>query len=119
MKRLKLFLILLLTFTLASTPVVSPANAKGEVGISKTEILLGATVPITGPGKRYFQDFFVGARAYFDYLNSKGGIQGRQIRLILKDDQFLPTQVVTQNANLLLQDKVFALFNVITVHAIP
>ena len=108
MKRLVISLVLIFCLT---SPVVSPANAKGEVGISKTEILLGATVPITGPGKRYFQDFFVGARAYFDYLNSKGGIQGRQIRLILKDDQFLPTQVVTQNANLLLQDKVFALFN--------
>jgi ABC-type branched-subunit amino acid transport system substrate-binding protein len=104
-----------ITLIIASlfAPFLAPnyANAQNEAGISKTEIFLGATFPQTGPLSPYFQDFFIGAQAYFDYLNSKGGIQGRKIRLITRDDKGLATIAVTQGSALILADKVFALFN--------
>jgi branched-chain amino acid transport system substrate-binding protein len=106
----RIFISLVLIFCLIS-PVISPANAKNEVGISKTEILLGATNRQNTAITSYPQDFFTGAQAYFDYLNSKGGIQGRKIRLILRDDKGLPQYAVNEASNLLSQDKVFALFN--------
>jgi len=81
------------------------------VGISKTEILLGATTPQNTAIPPYSQDYFTGAQAYFDYLNSRGGIQGRKIRLILRDDKGLPQNALNEAINLLLLDKVFALFN--------
>lgn len=90
---------------------VLPANAAAEEGISKSEILLGASFPQTGPAAPYHQDFFIGAKAYFDYLNSKGGIHGRSIRLILMDDGGGPNKTVSNTASLLMKDKVFALFN--------
>jgi ABC-type branched-subunit amino acid transport system substrate-binding protein len=104
-------IILILTALVASVFVPSSADAKEEVGISKTEITLGASFPQTGAVSPHYQDFFKGAQAYFDYLNSKGGIQGRKIRLILRDDKGLPTLAATHNANLVLKDQVFALFN--------
>lgn len=106
----RIFISLVLIFCLIS-PVISPANAKNEVGISKTEILLGATTQQNNAIPPYSQDFFTGAQAYFDYLNSKGGIQGRKIRLILRDDKGLPQNSLNEAINLLLLDKVFALFN--------
>lgn len=90
---------------------VLPANAQTEEGVSKTEILLGAAFPQTGPLSPHYQDFFAGANAYFDYLNSKGGIYGRKVRLILRDDSGIPSRAVSENAVLLLKEKVFALFN--------
>lgn len=90
---------------------VLPANAQTEEGVSKTEILLGAAFPQTGPLSPHYQDFFAGANAYFDYLNSKGGIYGRKVRLILRDDSGVTSRAVSENAVLLLKEKVFALFN--------
>jgi ABC-type branched-subunit amino acid transport system substrate-binding protein len=111
MKFYKALIKLILASLFVQFLVPNYANAKNEVGISKTEIVLGATFPKTGPLSPYFQDFFTGAQAYFDYVNSKGGIQGRKIRLITRDDKGLPSIAVTQVNALILADKVFALFN--------
>jgi ABC-type branched-subunit amino acid transport system substrate-binding protein len=111
MRFYKAKIILISASIVVSVFVPSLANAKEEVGVSKTEITLGASFPQTGPASPYYQDFFTGAQAYFDYLNSKGGIQGRKIKLILRDDKGLPVIANTHNANLVLKDNVFALFN--------
>lgn len=98
-------------FSLTLTLIQVPADAQTEDGVSKTEILLGAAFPQTGPLSPHYQDFFAGANAYFDYLNSKGGIYGRKVRLILRDDSGVVSRAVSENAILLLKEKVFALFN--------
>ena len=99
------FLVLSLIFS------ALPANAQPEEGISKTEILLGATFPQTGVLSPHYQDFFAGANAYFDYLNSKGGIYGRKVRLILRDDSGNTGRAGFESAALVMTDRVFALFN--------
>jgi ABC-type branched-subunit amino acid transport system substrate-binding protein len=48
-------------------------------------------------------------RAYFDYINANGGVNGRKISLVIRDDKYLPTLAATQTTNLILKDKVFAL----------
>lgn len=96
---------------LSSLTVISPAIAKDEVGVTSSEILLGATVPLTGSFPLYNQDFYQGAQAYFSYLNKSGGIYGRKIRLVLKDDMGIPSKAIAAGQGLILQDKVFALFN--------
>lgn len=90
---------------------VLPANAIAEEGVTKTEILLGASFPQTGALAPYHQDFFIGAKAYFDYLNSKGGIYGRSIRLIMMDDGGSLSKTLPNTSSLLMKDRVFALFN--------
>jgi ABC-type branched-subunit amino acid transport system substrate-binding protein len=47
----------------------------------------------------------------FDYINSLGGINGRKITYKYVDDGYNPTNTVSQTQKLLLQDKVFAIFN--------
>ena len=95
----------------SSLTVTSPAIAKDEVGVTSSEILLGATFPLTGSFSPHYQDFYKGAQAYFSYLNKNGGIYGRKIRLVLKDDGQVPSRAVSAGQGLILQDKVFALFN--------
>jgi ABC-type branched-subunit amino acid transport system substrate-binding protein len=48
-------------------------------------------------------------KAYFDYVNANGGVNGRSINLKVEDDQYVPTQAVAKTNKLLLQDKVMAL----------
>jgi len=110
MKRIQASIAAIVSLVFSIVFSTLPAKAQAEEGVSKSEILLGAAFPQTGPMSPHYQDFFAGANAYFDYMNSQGGIYGRKVRLILRDAGE-PTQAVPANATLLMKDKVFALFN--------
>jgi len=86
-----------------------PAQA-AEVGVSSSEIKLGMTVPMTGAASLGYNKIPGAAQAYFDYLNENGGVYGRKIKLIVKDDKYVPTEAVAKTNELILKDKVMALF---------
>ena len=54
-----------------------------------------------------------GAKAYFDYVNSKGGVNGRKIEYRYYDDAYNPAQTVQLTRRLVEQDRVFAIFNAV------
>jgi len=85
-----------------------PAQAK-EVGVSPTEIKLGMTLPLTGTASLGYNKIPGAAKAYFDYLNANGGINGRKVTLVVKDDRYVPTEAVAKTNELILKDKVMAL----------
>ena len=91
---------------LASTAI--PAHA-AEVGVSATEIKLGMTLPMTGTASLGYNKIPGAAKAYFDYLNANGGVNGRKITLVVKDDRYVPTEAVAKTNELILKDKVMAL----------
>jgi branched-chain amino acid transport system substrate-binding protein len=64
----------------------SSAGAAGTPGVTAHSITIGATVPLTGIASLGYNEVAKAARAVFDYMNSKGGVNGRQIHYILKDD---------------------------------
>jgi len=85
-----------------------PAQA-AEVGVTSTQIKLGMTVPMTGTASLGYNKIPGAAKAYFDYLNDNGGIYGRKITLVVKDDRYVPTEAVSKTNELILKDKVMAL----------
>ena len=89
-----------------------PAQAftpKSEIGVSAREIKLGITIPMTGAASPGYNKVPAAMKAYFDYVNANGGVNGRKITLVVKDDQYVPTQAVSKTNELILKDKVFAL----------
>jgi ABC-type branched-subunit amino acid transport system substrate-binding protein len=84
-----------------------PANAVD--GVSATEIKLGITVPQTGPASTGYNKVAPAMKAYFDYINANGGVYGRKINLIIKDDGYKTQAAIDATNDLLLQEKVFAL----------
>lgn len=91
---------------LAATAI--PAQAR-EVGVSSSEIKLGMTLPMTGTASLGYNKIPGAAKAYFDYLNANGGVNGRKITLVVKDDRYVPTEAVARTNELILKDKVMAL----------
>jgi branched-chain amino acid transport system substrate-binding protein len=83
-----------------------------EPGVTAGEVLLGGTVPLSGEAAA-FGSVGPGAKAYFDYVNAKGGVNGRRIRYVFYDDAYNPAQTVQLTRKLVEQDRVFALFNVV------
>lgn len=94
---------------LAAVGMAGAAQA-ADPGVSKTEVVIGTTTPLTGPAAPGYKDIPAAAQAYFDYVNKSGGINGRQIKLVVKDDQYNPAATVTKTNELILNDKIFAMY---------
>jgi ABC-type branched-subunit amino acid transport system substrate-binding protein len=87
------------------------ASVPGDTpGVTPTQVLLGGTVPLSGPASP-FGVVGEGANAYFKYVNAHGGVNGRSIKYIYRDDGYDPSRTVDQTRELVQQDKVSAIFN--------
>ena len=85
-----------------------PAQA-ATPGVTASEIKLGISSPLTGSAGLSYGKVPGAMKAYFNYINANGGVYGRKITLISRDDKYLPTLAATQTTNLVLKDNVFAL----------
>jgi branched-chain amino acid transport system substrate-binding protein len=85
------------------------ARPTSDPGVTATGVLLGGTVPLTGEAAA-FGTVGAGAKAYFDYVNGKGGVNGRKIEYRYYDDAYNPAQTVQLTRKLVEQDRVFAIF---------
>src|SRR5262249_1541293 len=73
-------------------------------------IVIGQTAGFTGISAGSVKETTDGAKLYFDYINSHGGVGGRPIELVSMDDKFEPA-IAAQNAKQLITErKVLALF---------
>jgi branched-chain amino acid transport system substrate-binding protein len=93
---------------LASGVCASPAGAD-EVGVSSDTILFGQVAALEGPSAALGQSMRQGLLAAFSEMNSKGGINGRKLRLVSRNDGYDPDRSVVETVKLIYEDKVFAL----------
>jgi branched-chain amino acid transport system substrate-binding protein len=89
---------------------VPTAAAGGAPGVTASTITIGGTVPITGPAA-LFGSVGRGADAYFKYVNAHGGVNGRKIKYLYRDDAYDPSKTVQLTRELVENDKVFAIFS--------
>ena len=87
------------------------ALAAGQYGpgANDTEIKIGNTMPYSGPASPY-GTIGKSEAAYFAMINEQGGINGRRINFISRDDGYSPPKTVEQVRKLVEQDNVLALF---------
>src|SRR5690606_31377987 len=79
-------------------------------GITDTTLKLGGIYPLSGPASAY-GDIPKGIQAYFDYVNNEqGGIDGRKVEFVVRDDGYQPPKAVEEARRLVEQEEVFALF---------
>jgi branched-chain amino acid transport system substrate-binding protein len=99
----------LVLLALVAAPV---ALAGGSPGVTASTITIGGTVPITGPAA-LFGSVGRGADAYFRYVNAHGGVNGRKIKYLYRDDAYDPSKTVQLTRELVENDHVFAIFSTI------
>jgi len=89
--------------------VASTAGAaqQGSPGITKTSIKIGGTFPLTG-GASLYATIAYAEEAYYAYVNAHGGVNGRKITDIVRDDQYDPSKTLPLVKQLVEQNKVFA-----------
>jgi branched-chain amino acid transport system substrate-binding protein len=79
-------------------------------GVTDTEIKLGSTMPYSGPASGY-GTIGKSEAAYFAMINEHGGVNGRKIDFIVRDDSYSPPKTVEDVRELVEQDHVLATFN--------
>jgi len=95
--------------TVATVPAQALNPQMADPGVTASTIKLGITSPLTGIASPGYNKIPGAMKAYFDYVNTNGGVNGRKITLVSKDDQYIPTTAVARANELILRDKVFAL----------
>lgn len=85
------------------------STSGSTVGITDDTVTIGAHFPLTGVAAPGYNEIPTGAQAYFDYVNANGGIHGRQIEYVVRDDAYNPTNTTKVTNELLLQDEIFAM----------
>ena len=90
----------------------SSSNSGGSSapGVTATSITFGSHQPLTGPAAPGYSEIAPASQAYFNYINAHGGVFGRKITLIYKDDAYNPTNTVNVVHQLVLQNHVFGIF---------
>src|SRR4051794_31567192 len=84
------------------------ANEASDVGVTADTIKIGSHYPLTGVAAPGYSTIPLGAQAYFDYVNDNGGVNGRKIDWVYKDDGYNPTNTSAVVNDLVLKEEVFA-----------
>ncbi len=78
-------------------------------GITAKTVTVGGHFPLTGPAAPGYSEIPQAIGAYFKHVNANGGVNGRTLKMIARDDGYNPTNTVKVTKQLVLQDKVFAI----------
>ena len=97
-----------LTLLLASTSAMAQSP-----GVSDKEIVVGQFAAFSGPAAQLGERLKVGIEAYFKATNATGGVNGRTLKLVTRDDGYEPEKATAAVKALIFEDKVFALIGAV------
>jgi branched-chain amino acid transport system substrate-binding protein len=93
--------------------LLAGAAQADEIGITASRILFGQAAAMSGPSSALGQKMRQGILTAFAEVNRKGGVHGRKLELVSRDDGYDPDRSVLQTVKLLGEDKVFALIGAV------
>jgi ABC-type branched-subunit amino acid transport system substrate-binding protein len=106
--------------TAAPTAAITTADAADAPGVTAHSITVGTISTQTGPLAGNAAPVIYGERAYFDYINAQGGVNGRTIDYkYALDDGGNPSQFTQLAEDLVNQDHVFAVTGVASLFFTP
>ncbi|MFZ5847463.1 MAG: ABC transporter substrate-binding protein [Actinomycetota bacterium] len=86
-----------------------PQGGGDTTGVTDSTIKIGVHAPVTGAAAFPQQSFERGIGVYADYINRKGGIHGRKLEIVFRDDRFDPNSARSVCKEMAEQHKVFML----------
>jgi len=86
-------------------------DGRRKLPVDLPPILIGVSNVQSGPSEFLGQKLLQGSMAYFNLVNESGGVHGRKISIILKDDKYEPDPAVQNTNELISKNKVFFLFD--------
>lgn len=75
------------------------------------DIKIGMSAAFSGPTRGLGIELYRGSVAYLNFINEKGGVYDRKLRLICYDDGYNPEPTIRNTIKLVEKDDVFLLMN--------
>lgn len=100
---------LVLSFALSAAWAVPNAWAQADPGVGADKIVFGQVAAFEGPASALGLGMREGINAAFAEVNKKGGVKGRKLELVARDDGYEPAKSIEATKQALTEDKVFAL----------
>ncbi len=88
--------------------LASLTPAAAEDGVSADAITFGQAAVLDGPAAALGRGMRAGIQAAFDEANARGGVHGRKLKLVSRDDGYEPDRAIAETKKLIEEDKVFA-----------
>ncbi len=99
--------------TVTAATVAAPALGRGQ---ETGPIKIGFPLPLTGPFGALAQDQQRGATLAMEELNAKGGVLGRRVEVIFRDDQLKPAVGAQRTKELIENEKVHCVVGGLAAH---
>lgn len=109
-RALTLLAVVTLVLVACGAQQTATQQAANAPGVTKSSITIGGTFPVSGSASAYYS-VAKGANAYFQYINSKGGVNGRKITFTVLDDVYTPANTPAKARELVEEDKVFLTYS--------
>jgi branched-chain amino acid transport system substrate-binding protein len=103
----------LVTGTAVAAGLAFPAVLRAQ---SKDPIRIGCPLPLTGPFGALAADMQRGAQLAVDELNAKGGILGRKVEVLFRDDQLKPAVGAQRTQELIENEKCLFIVGGLAAH---
>jgi branched-chain amino acid transport system substrate-binding protein len=95
---------------IAAAMALTAGSASAQTqGVSKNEIVVGSIQDLSGPLAGFGKQVRLGMMLRADEANEQGGINGRQIKLLVEDSGYDPRRAVLAAQKLVNQDKIFGM----------
>lgn len=108
--RIPVVVAVLFTFLLAACAEEGGQAEEGSPGVAEDSVKIGVHTPLTGPASFVGQGFKLGAELAVEEINENGGVDGREIDMIIVDDEGTPEGASLAIRRLVDQEQVFLLF---------
>ncbi len=86
----------------------APKTGDAVPGVTDTTIKIGSWGPLSGPAAQWGL-LLKGMEAYFKHINDSGGVHGRKLEFIYRDDQYNPSKTPAVVRELVEKENVFAI----------
>jgi len=93
----------------ASALVAARVAQAADPGITGDRVLFGQAAALEGPAAQLGLGMRDGIQAAFAEANRAGGVRGRRLELVSRDDGYEPTRSIEATRHLIEADRVFAL----------
>lgn len=85
------------------------AGAAGAQGVTDTEVVIGSNQDMSGIFAAFGAPAVKAAGLYFDEINAKGGVNGRNIKFVVEDHGYQVPKAMQNLNKLVNSDKIFAM----------
>jgi ABC-type branched-subunit amino acid transport system substrate-binding protein len=88
-------------------------RSMADEGVSRNEILFGQVAALSGPAAALGEGMRLGIGTAFAEANAEGGVHGRRLTLVSRDDGYDPDRSVSETRKAIEDDRVFALIGAV------